>query len=203
MRGLPFVLCRTAALAALLAAPSANAVKVSSGALTSDSVFGIEFPADTRAYYARADAVRSISLQSYVTSAFRVVELNVVTEGPALMRVYHSRPLKPGELGDALRESASASGTGATPRPLPPGVRKMAERAANAAEPLTGDTVTKAYPAATHAHTVEYRIRSRAELLELYAALRDHWLEVPVDQESDEASGNTRRLAGTRFTVEK
>ena len=203
MRGIPPILSRTAALAVVLAAPTANALKVESGALGTDAVFGIAFPSETRAYYARADAVRSVSLQSYITSAFKVVELNVVTEGPALMRVYHSRALKPGELEAAMRDSASAAGAGSTPQPLPPSVRQMAERAANATEPLTGDTVTKSYPAATHAHTVEYRVRSRGELLELFAALRDHWLEVPVDTEGGADSGDSRSLGGTLFTVEK
>ena len=52
----------------------------------------------------------------------------------------------------------------------------MADRAAGVSEAVTGTEVMKEYPMATHAHTIEFRVGSRAELLELHQELKKHWL---------------------------
>jgi len=199
---------------ALLAHTSLHAVDVVTRAIKNAALFGIEFPGDARSYYAREASVLSISKQEYVTAAFRVVEVNVVTNGPALLRIYHSRPLKAGELSSALSDAAEASGApGASiiPQTLPPQIAAMSQRLGQAADSITSQTVVKEYPLATHAHTIEFRVASRNELLALHDELKKHWLKEPAFYEAGQivdAEGNSqgemkpRNLGGTLFRVE-
>lgn len=193
-----------------------SAVSVTTRGIRNPQIYGIEFPGDARAYYGTEAGVQSISKQEYVTAAFRVTEINIVTQGTALLRIYHSRPLRAGELQQALGESMNAAGVpgGATiiQRPLPPQVQAMADRASGAAETATSTTVMKEYPIATHAHTIEFRIGSLDELLALHDELKKHWLKEPAYFEGgqivDEADAvskemKPRSLGGTLFRVEE
>jgi hypothetical protein len=198
----------------LLANTSLHAVEVVSRGIKNPALFGIEFPGDARSYHAREASVLSISKQEYVTAAFRVIEVNIVTNGPALLRIYHSRPLKPGELTSALGNVAQASGlpgSSIIQTPLPPQIESMANRANKVADTITSQTVIKEYPLATHAHTIEFRVSSRNELLALHDELTKHWLKEPTFYEGGqivEEDGSTdrkrrpRSLGGTLFRVE-
>lgn len=202
--------------ASVLPGLPAHAVNVITKGIRNPALFGIEFPGDARSYHAREASVLSISKQEYVTAAFKVVELNIVTDGPALLRIYHSRALKPGELTQALGQGATAAGlpgSSIVQTPLPPGIEKMADKASGVADAITKDTVLKEYPYATHAHTIEFRISSRNELLELHDELKKHWLKEPAYFEGgqivDEATGSSQRelkprsLGGTLFKVQQ
>ncbi len=79
-------------------ASSLSAVTVRTRAIKNKAIFAITFPDDTKEYYGKEAAIHSISKQEYVTSGFRVVEINIVTAGNGLLRIYHSRALKLGEL---------------------------------------------------------------------------------------------------------
>lgn len=198
-----------------ITAPSLIAVTVDSKGIKNKAIFGIEFPGVNRDYIAQEQAVSSISMQHYITSSFNVLELNIVTDGAALVRIYHSRAIKPGELQAALSDGASAAigaPSSIIQRPLPPKIQQLADRASGTEEALTSSTVIKDYPHATHAHTVEYRISSRAELLDLYDEVRKHWLKEPayyeagqiVDEEDAvDQEMKPRSLGGTLFKVEK
>lgn len=190
---------------------SAFALQIDSERLNTDAIFGIEFPEASRVFYGHADRVQSISVQDYLTASFRVTELNIVNQGSALLRIYYSRPLRPGELQNALADGAQAAGMpGASSiqkSPVPPQVQAMADRARGVSEAITGTEVLKEYPTATHAHTLEYRISSSQELLALHAALIDHWTQEEKDTEAGDADNGedeteTLRLGGTVFTVE-
>jgi hypothetical protein len=198
-----------------LTAPALTAVTVNSTGIQNKAVFGVAFADGTRDYVAKESAISSISLQQYITSSFNLVELNIVTDGTALVRIYHSRPIKPGELQEALG-SGSAAAVGAPSsiiqRPLPPKLQAMADRAAGVQEAMTSSTVIKDYPHATHAHTVEYRVSSRTELYDLYDELRKHWLKEPTffeagqivtEENAIDKEMKPRSLGGTLFTVEK
>ncbi len=200
----------------LCAVLSANlsAVTVDTNGIKNKAIFGIEFPEGQRSYVAQEKAVISISQQQYITSGFNVLELNIVTEGSALVRIYHSRAIQAGELQAALGEGIAAGGGNSSiiQRPLPPHLQKIADRANAGLETLTSSTVIKDYPLATHAHTIEYRISSRNELIDLYNQLKMHWLKEPaffeagqlVDQaDAVDAEMEPRSLGGTVFTVEK
>lgn len=192
---------------------ASQAVTVNSRGVKNPSLYGIEFPGDARAYYGREAGVLSISKQEYVTSSFRVLEVNIVTNGPALLRIYHSRPLQPGELTSALSDAVQASGLpGASVigTPMPSQLEAVTGRANAVVDTITSSTVVKEYPIATHAHTIEYRVSSRDELLALYDELTKHWLKAPAfyeDGQIVEAGENTQRtmkprsLGGTLFTV--
>ncbi len=205
------ILCLLTALASQL-----HAVSVTTRGVKNPKVYGIEFPGDARAYYGSEEGVQSISKQEYVTATFRVTEINIVTQGTALLRIYHSRPLRAGELQQALGESMNAAGvpggSSIIQRPLPPQVQAMADRASGAAEVATSTAVMKEYPIATHAHTIEYRIGSLDELLDLHDELKKHWLKEPAyfasgqivaEDEAVSQEMKPRSLGGTLFQVQE
>ena len=192
-----------------------SAVSVTTRGVRNQAIYGIEFTEESRAYYGKEAGVQSISTQEYITANFRVIELNIVTQGTALLRVYYSRPLRPGELQQAMSDGLGAAGmpggSSIIQRPLPPQVKAMADRAAGVSEAVTGTEVMKEYPIATHAHTIEFRIGSRDELLELHKELKKHWLKEPAffeggqiisEDESTDKEMKPRSLCGTLFKVE-
>ena len=193
-----------------------SAVTVTSRGVRNPAIYGIEFPEETRTYYGSEAGVQSISTQEYITTNFRVIELNVVTQGSALLRIYYSRPLRPGELQQAMSDGLGATGiTGGSSiiqRPLPPQVQAIADRAAGVSEAVTGTEVMKEYPIATHAHTIEFRIGSRDELLDLHQELKKHWLKEPAffeggqivsQDKSTDKEMKPRSLGGTLFKVQE
>ena len=193
-----------------------SAVSVTTRGVRNQAIYGIEFPEESRAYYGIEAGVQSISTQEYITANFRVIELNIVTQGTALLRIYYSRPLRPGELQQAMSDGIGAAGipggSSIIQRPLPPQVQALADRAAGVSKAVTGTEVMKEYPIATHAHTIEFRIGSRDELLKLHEELKKHWLKEPAFYEggqivSEEESTNKemkpRSLGGTLFKVQK
>ena len=192
------------------------AVSVTTRGVRNPAIYGIEFPGESRAYYGTEAGVQSISKQEYITAHFRVTELNIVTQGTALLRIYYSRPLRPGELQQAMSDAVGATGipggSSIIQRPLPPQVQAMADRAAGVSEAATGTDVMKEYPIATHAHTIEFRIGSRAELLELHDELKKHWLKEPAffeggqivsEDEAVDKEMKPRSLGGTLFRVQE
>ncbi|MFP4157153.1 MAG: hypothetical protein ACLFU4_05990 [Opitutales bacterium] len=201
-------------LTALLPLPL-TALEVKVGEIRNNAIFGIDFPGTSRAYYARESAVQSVSIQEYLTAAFRVREINVVTEGAALLRIYHSRPLEADEVAGAATRGARAAGAPGSSlirSPLPKSVEGMIDRsAAQTADAITETTVFKDYPIGTHARTIEFRLSSRSELLELYEELQRHLIREPAYYEDGrivDPDGRTgiqqrpRSLGGTLFVVE-
>ena len=193
-----------------------SAVSVTTRGVPNQAIFGIEFPKESCTYYGSADGVQSISTQDYITATFRVIELNIVTQGSALLRIYYPRPLRPGELQQAMSDGLGATGilggSSIIQRPLPPQVQAIADRAAGVSEAVTGTEVMKGYPIATHAHTIEFRIGSRDELLDLHQELKKHWLKEPAffeggqivsEDESSDKEMKPRSLGGTLFKVEE
>ncbi|MGJ8651703.1 MAG: hypothetical protein ACSHX8_00385 [Opitutaceae bacterium] len=197
-----------------IASPALMAVTVNSKGIQNKAIFGIAFPDSTRDYIAQEKSISSISVQQYITTSFNVLELNIVTNGSALVRIYHSRAIKPGEIQEALGNGATAA-TGApssiVQRPLPPKLQELADRANGVQKVVGSSTVIKDYPHATHAHTVEYRVSNRAELLDLYDELRKHWLKEPAffeggqivtEEGATQSEMKPRSLGGTLFTIE-
>jgi hypothetical protein len=201
-------------LAALLPLPVA-ALEVKVGEIRNNAIFGIDFPGTSRAYYAREAAVQAVSIHEYITVSFHVLEINLVTEGAALLRIYHSRPLEADEVaGAGLRGARSTGAPGSTliRSPLPKSVESMIDRSAGeAADAVTETTVMKEYPVATHSRTIEFRLSSRSELLELFEELQKHLIREPAYYEDGrivdpggrtETQQRPRSLGGTLFVVE-
>ena len=194
-----------------------SAVSVTTRGVRNQAIYGIEFPKESRTYYGSEAGVQSISTQDYITGNFRVIELNIVTQGTALLRIYHIRPLRLGELQQAMSDGLGATGipggSSIIQSSLTTQVSKaMADRAASISEVVTGTEVMKEYPMATHAHTIEFRIGSRNELLELHEELKKHWLKEPAffeggqiisEDESTDKEMKPRSLGGTLFKVEE
>lgn len=193
------------------------AVRAVSRSIKNQKIYGIEFSGDTRGYYGDENAIQSISVQEYITTAFFVTEVNVVTQGTGLLRIYHSRPLHLSEIQKTLGETVSTVGLpGASSiiqRPLPPKIQTMADRASGASTTAKSRSVIKEYPIATHAHTIEYQIANLDELLELYDELKKHWLKEPAYYEAGQVLSNDqvtstsremkpRSLGGTLFKVQ-
>ncbi|MEM7789938.1 MAG: hypothetical protein AAF546_00930 [Verrucomicrobiota bacterium] len=199
----------------LLMTSMAGAVTANDNAIRNKAIFGIKFGSEGQAFYSRENGVVSIAKHEYVTATFKVIEVNIVTEGKALLRIYHTRSLRVGELESALGNAASSTGIpGVAARPpLPAAVQEMADRASRPLKTLADTTVIKEYPIATHAHTIEYRISDEDELLELFEELRKRWLKEPVltedgqtiteTSEGTETSTKQRlyTLGGTLFSV--
>lgn len=198
-------------LLGLSALNTAGAVTVDTNAIRNKQLFGIEFPGETRAYFARENMLRSISKQEYITTGFRVVEVNVMTDANALLRIYYSRPLMPGEYAAAVSNVTTATtGIPTGSAANVPGVQAMADKARGITETITGDVVMKEYPIATHAKTIEFRVTELDELLDLYDELEKHWRKEPGYFEdgqliSDEGTATSeqkpRSLGGTLFKV--
>jgi len=191
------------------------AVSVTSNSIKNQKIYGIEFSGDSRGFYGDENAVQSISAQEYITAAFFVTEINIVTQGTGLLRIYHSRPLAVGELKKTLGETANtlglSSGNSIIQSPLSPQVQAIVDSASSAT--VKSRAVVKEYPVATHAHTIEFRIANLSELLKLYDELKKHWLKEPAFFEAGQIidNGNTittekemklRSLGGTLFKVE-
>ena len=87
-----------------------SAVSVTTRGVRNQAIYGIEFPKESRTYYGSEAGVQSISTQDYITGNFRVIELNIVTQGTALLRIYHIRPLRSGELQQAMSDGLGATG---------------------------------------------------------------------------------------------
>jgi hypothetical protein len=191
---------------------SLSAVTVRSRAIKNEALFAITFPGDSKEYCGKEAAIHSISKHEYITFGYRVVEINIATASNGLLRIYHSRALQLGELQAAMADGAGAAGVPSSIQrsPVPPGVQQMADRASAVAEAITSDTVMKEYPLATHARTIEYRVQTRSELLDLFDQLQKHWIKEPTYFEGGQivAAGEAtsskmepRSLGGTRFIV--
>ncbi|MFT4901164.1 MAG: hypothetical protein ACI81V_000431 [Lentimonas sp.] len=192
----------------------APALSIRSGAIENRALFGVEFTGDSRSFYAKESSVLSISKQDYITTGFAVLEINITTSGNALLRIYHSRALTPGEFQSALADGVDAAvGTRSSiiRSPLPSSIEPILNRPAAVAEVMTSNTVVKDYPLTTHAKTIEYRVSKRSELIAFYDALEQHWKQEPAFFEDgqivDEAGGTDsemkpRSLGGTLFEVQ-
>ena len=147
-----------------------SAVSVTTRGMRNKAIYGIEFPEETRTYYGSEAGVQSISIQEYITASFRVIELNIVTHGTALLRIYYSRPLRPGELQQAMSDGVSAmgipGGSSIIQRPLPPQMQAIADRAASVSKAATGTEVMKEYTITTSEYTIELHIISEDDSLD-------------------------------------
>lgn len=116
------------------------------------------------AYTALLSKISVVSLHEFTIPGGRVTEMNIVTEGDALARFYFLEPASAG--------SASAAAEAAKAR-----ITELADAAAD----RTGTDkvwrkVVKDYPLSTHAHTIEFRLQNKADLLALHQSARTAWM---------------------------
>jgi hypothetical protein len=121
-----------------------------------------ELPGGT--YVVDTTRIVSVSTHEYIVDgAARVTELTVATTSAVTARFYYLEPLAKtigGERGQQLFEKVEERITG------------LAERAGQ--EPVW-KKVVKNYPTTTHAHTVEYRLDTKADVQKLYDSVMTAW----------------------------
>lgn len=109
--------------------------------------------------------ISSVAVHEFNTSlGARVTEVTVDTEGSVCARFYYMEPPK---AGGAFS-----------------GADVIKERATDVAETLADRTgsekvwkkVLKDYPAATHAHTVEFRLQDRSNLFAIHTSVKSAWM---------------------------
>lgn len=115
---------------------------------------------DGTSYRVRLTAVQSYGVQSYdiPEGGVHVVELTVDTIGSVSARFYFVEPLGsavPGATGAAVERALGHA-------------NEIAERASGSS---SEDLVIKSYPGTTHSHTIEYRLRSAQEIVDLADSL--------------------------------
>lgn len=109
----------------------------------------------------------SVSMHEYIVDgAARVTEVNVDTTGNALARFYYLEPITP--------QSPTAVGQTALNK-----IQELAEQAAGrTGQEELWKKVVKSYPTSTHAHTIEFRLNSKADLKKIFdsanTALREN-----------------------------
>ena len=116
-------------------------------------------------YTVALNKISVVSLHEFSLPGGRVTEMNIVTDGAGLARFYYLEPALPGS-GTAAAEIAKTRLT----------------ELANAAADRTGSDKTwqkvqKDYPLATHAHTIEYRLQTKADLIALHDSAKKAWMD--------------------------
>lgn len=115
-------------------------------------------------YTVALNKISVVSLHEFNLTGGRVTEFNIVTEGAGMARFYYMEAALPGS-GSAAAEAAKTRLT----------------ELANTAADRTGtekvwQKVLKDYPLATHAHTIEFRLQSKADLIALHASAKRAWM---------------------------
>ena len=145
-------------------APAASPASTGTSTSRPDALWRCELPGGV--YLVALRSLASVSSHEYVVDgAARVTEVTVATNSSVEARFYFlepvgvnaSSPLVPTAALDALRQRAQELGASHSP------VEDVWQK------------VVKSYPASTHAHTVEYRLTSKANLLQLYQSLELAW----------------------------
>lgn len=113
-------------------------------------------------YWVRLDTVTSVSIHDYVLDgAVLVTEVNIATTGSELARFYYvevNKPSTPGGVGQSVMNIAEEKGKDLLTR---------------AGQDDAVSRVMKNYPTTTHAHTVEYRLKTKDSLRKLFESVRD------------------------------
>ena len=138
-----------------------GAVQVQDKALPKGNVFGLRFSGAGGEFIGRVDLIGSISLQKYVTSTFQIAEMCIDIAGSDVqLRVYHQGPLKSSTILPGNRNAV----TNPLDRINPKYTSKL------------NQLVYKEYPVTTHAKTLEFKVGSEADLIDLHAQLRNRWI---------------------------
>ena len=117
-------------------------------------------------YLVALRSIASISTHEYVVDgAARVTEVTVATNSSVEARFYYLEPM-------VANSSSPLVPTGALSV-----LTQHAQDLATTHSPVEDiwQKVVKTYPTTTHAHTVEYRLESKASLQSLYASLQQSW----------------------------
>ena len=119
---------------------------------------------DGGSYMVALSRITSIAKHEYIVDgAVRVNEVSITAEGATITRFYY--------LEEVDRKSPSSAGQVVIDR-VRGATKEIAKRTGT--EDLL-NTVSKSYPDGTHTHNVEYRLRNKANVNQLYNSLHDAW----------------------------
>ena len=128
-----------------------------------DALWRCELPGGV--YLVALRSIVSISSHEYVVDGLaRVTEVNVATASTVEARFYFLEPLPAG---------AASTGSGAALQALQQHAQELS--ASHPEVDAVWQKVVKNYPTTTHAHTVEYRLNTKADLQSLYESLEQSW----------------------------
>ena len=109
------------------------------------------------------DRITSVSRHTYVLDGAVIVdEVTIDTEGQALARFYHLKPVTSGVPGAAASQVAEK-------------VIGLVDSAARTAGSDLQNMVVKKYPLTTHSKTIEYRLLSESQLNMLFQSAKTAW----------------------------
>ena len=166
LRRLLLLLAGWISLAAIhsVSAQTATAAATPSSTSRPDALWQCTLPGGV--YLVALRSIASISSHEYVVDgAARVTEVTVATNSTVEARFYFMEPL-------VANPSSPVVPTGALTV-----LAQHAQDLATTHSPVEDvwQKVVKNYPATTHAHTVEYRLSSKANLQALYGSLSQAW----------------------------
>ena len=179
--------------------------------IANKNIFGIRFSESKQEFYALVPSVRSISIHEYVTSTYKVTELNLDTGNASLLRIYATELITQTITSEIQNKSNQFNRLPIKKNPFEK-LDPIKEKALNA---LPLPVVFKEYPVTTHAKTIEYQLSTSAKVQELYIALRDNWggeksdeqKQSDSDSEENQSDNNTnkpreiRTLRGKLFSI--
>ena len=139
--------------------------------IANKNIFGIRFSESKQEFYALVPSVRSISIHKYVTSTYKVTELNVDTGNASLLRIYATEPIAQTIISEIQNKSNQFNQLPIQKNPF----EKLDPIKEKALDALPLPVVFKEYPVTTHAKTIEYQLSTSGQVQELYTALRDNW----------------------------
>jgi len=169
----PVFLCVVAALSFLPAAhtvhaqdPSASATPTGTYVTGPAGFWRCELPGGV--YLVALRNIQSVSSHEYVVDgAARVTELTVATASSVEARFYFLEPVMPN----------AASPVGGSATAILQTLQQHVQDTATTHSPVepVWEKVIKNYPSTTHAHTVEFRLASKANLQQLEQSLEQAW----------------------------
>ncbi len=130
-------------------------------------------------YMVLLEDITSISTHTYlVDSAFEVTELTIITTGKGLARFYYvSTDPKETKLGGAIETVAQKAGVSGIMNDTASTIQRQIETASGLQSPqsMLDGMVVKNYPTTTHANTVEYRLKSKQQVEDIFKHIEEAW----------------------------
>lgn len=179
--------------------------------IANKNIFGIRFSKSTQEFYGLVPQVRSISIHEYVTSTYKVTELNLDIGNSSLLRIYATELIAQNITSEIQDKSNQFNPSPIQNNPF----EKLDPIKEKVLDALPLPVVFKEYPVTTHAKTIEYQLSDSKQVQELYIALRDNWggeesdsqNESDSDGEETQPDDNTnkpkkiRTLRGKLFSI--
>ena len=161
----------TLLLSLLLPAITSAAIITKLDAIPNSKIFGIEFSKGKQAYYGQVTTLSAISLQNYYTDLREVQEISIDMRGATQVRIYSTSLIDPDK---EMTEAANVIPLEFIPHPSIPNVQPF-QKIRDTVDGALNIMVYKEYPVATHAMTIEFKLKSHKEVINLFKHLTAAW----------------------------